>query len=250
MMRFSLSFKIYFFLIVILAVLAATIIFLPEGTFLPTITEPELQDLKIAIALINFLIMFVLYGFLGFIGLWFSKKLGFPDIWENEISNRQRLLYPAIIGIFIGIFFIIIDLILSRFHPLGRLPHPPFPTSLVNSIIAGIGEEVIFRLFFISFWVWLFSYLILKERWQNQIFWTFAVISAFSFAFSHIPTVLTIMSLGRISDIPPALMVEIILLNGVLSVFAAYYFRKYGFLAAVGIHLWTDVVWHVIYGFF
>ncbi|GAH57810.1 unnamed protein product, partial [marine sediment metagenome] len=39
-----------------------------------------------------------------------------------------------------------------------------------------------------------------------------------------------------------------ILLNGVVSLFAAYYFRKYGFLAAVGIHFWTDVVWHVVWG--
>jgi hypothetical protein len=23
---------------------------------------------------------------------------------------------------------------------------------------------------------------------------------------------------------------------------------KYGFLAAVGIHFWTDVIWHVIWG--
>jgi len=25
---------------------------------------------------------------------------------------------------------------------------------------------------------------------------------------------------------------------------------KYGFLAAVGIHFWTDVIWHVICGMF
>jgi len=52
------------------------------------------------------------------------------------------------------------------------------------------------------------------------------------------------------SEIPPAVVTEIILLNGSLSLFAAYYFRKYGFLAPVGIHFWTDVVWHVIWGAF
>jgi hypothetical protein len=249
-MKFSKSFKIYFFLILMLAVLAATITFLPEGTYLPTIAEPELQDLKIAIALINFLIMFVLYGFLGFLGLWFSQKLGFPKIWESRISNKQRFLYPAVIGICVGVFFIILDLILSRFHSLGRLPHPPFPTSLIASIVASIGEEVIFRLFFISFWVWVISYLILKGRWQNRIFWLITIISAFLFSFSHIPTVQYIMGIGNIGEIPHALMIEIMVLNGVLSLFVAYYFRMYGFLAAVGIHLWTDIVWHVIYGFF
>jgi len=38
------------------------------------------------------------------------------------------------------------------------------------------------------------------------------------------------------------------LLNGLMSIFAAYYFRKYGFLAPVGIHFWADIVWHVLWG--
>jgi hypothetical protein len=50
--------------------------------------------------------------------------------------------------------------------------------------------------------------------------------------------------------IPIPLLLEIILLNGVLSVFAAYYFWKYGFLAAVVICFWADVVWHGIWGLF
>jgi hypothetical protein len=96
--------------------------------------------------------------------------------------------------------------------------------------------------------VWVISYLILKGKMQSQVFWVIAIISAFLFAFSHIPTVQYIMGFSSLSEIPIALITEIIVLNGVLSLFAAYYFRKYGFLAAVGIHLWTDIVWHVIYG--
>ncbi|MDD5047269.1 MAG: CPBP family glutamic-type intramembrane protease, partial [Bacteroidales bacterium] len=88
----------------------------------------------------------------------------------------------------------------------------------------------------------------LKKRWQNQIFWLVAVFSALAFAFGHIPSVMILFGLNNFNDIPLALMSEIILLNGVLSLFAAYYFRKFGFLAAVGIHFWTDVIWHVIWG--
>jgi CAAX amino terminal protease family. len=137
---------------------------------------------------------------------------------------------------------------LSQFYTLGPLPHPPFPNSLVASAAAGIGEEIIFRLFFISFWVWLISYVILKRRWQNQIFWIIAVFSALAFAFGHIPSVMVLFGLKTIGEIPPALMSEIFLLNSVVSIFAAYYFRKFGFLAAIGIHFWTDVIWHVIWG--
>ncbi|HOU17431.1 MAG TPA: CPBP family glutamic-type intramembrane protease [Candidatus Marinimicrobia bacterium] len=241
----SLSIKIYIGLIITLAILTAINVFLPQGVFLPT---QELPAPKSALALINAAIMLILYGGLGFLGLKLSQKLGYANLWDSKISNKQRFLIPALIGVSIGVFFILVDVILNQFHSLGSLPHPPFPTSLVASVVAGIGEELIFRLFFISFWVWLISYVLLKKRWQNQIFWIIAIFSALAFAFGHIPSVMILFGLNTISEIPLALMGEIILLNGVVSLFAAYYFRKFGFLAAVGIHFWTDVVWHIVWG--
>lgn len=44
--------------------------------------------------------------------------------------------------------------------------------------------------------------------------------------------------LKSLNEIPLALISEIILLNGIVSIFAAYYFRKFEFLASVGIHFW------------
>jgi len=248
MNKIGLSIKIYIGLIIALAILAAINVFLPQGSFLPILPEQKLPAPKPMLALVNAAIMLVLYGGLGFIGLKLSQRLGFADIWDSKVSNRQRLLIPALVGIVIGVFFIFADAVFSQFHTLGPLPHPPFPTSLVASAVAGIGEEVIFRLFFISFWVWLISYVILKKRWQNQIFWVITVLSALAFALGHIPSVMLLLGLNTVNEIPFALMTEIILLNGVLSLFAAYYFRKFGFLAPVGIHFWTDVIWHVIWG--
>jgi len=248
MIKLSLSIKIYIGLIITLAILAAIFIFLPQGSFFPILPEQELPASKPVLALMNGVIMLILYGGLGFLGLKLSQKLGFADIWDSKVNNKQRFLFPALVGIIIGVFFIFADAILSQFHTLGPLPHPPFPSSLVASATAGIGEEVIFRLFFIPFWVWLISHVILKKRWQNQIFWLVAVFSALAFAFGHIPSVMILFGLNNVNEIPFALMSEVILLNGVISLFAAYYFRKFGFLAAVGIHFWTDVIWHVIWG--
>ena len=246
MRKLSLSIKIYIGLIITLAILAAINVFLPQGAFL--LLPQELPASKPVLALVNACIMLILYGGLGFLGLKLSQKLGFADIWDSNVSNKQRFLIPALIGIGIGAFLILGDTILSQFHALGPLPHPPFPTSLITSAVAGIGEELIFRLFFISFWMWLISYVILKKRWQNQIFWIVAVLSSLAFALGHIPSVMILFGLNTVNEIPFALMTEIILLNGVVSLFAAYYFRKFGFLVPVGIHFWTDVVWHVIWG--
>lgn len=245
MEKVSLSIKIYIGLIITLAILAAINVFLPHVAFLPTQTLPASKSV---LALVNAAVMLILYGGLGFLGLKLSEKLGFTDIWDLKISNKQRFLVPALIGVGIGIFFILIDVIFSKFHALGPFPHPPFLSSILASAVAGIGEEVIFRLFFISFWVWLISHVILKKRWQNQIFWIVTFFSALAFALGHFPSVMILFGLNSIQEIPFILISEIILLNGVISFFAAYYFRKFGFLAAVGIHFWTDVVWHVIWG--
>ena len=248
MEKLSPSTKIYIGLVIILAVLAAINVFLPQGSFLPTLEGQELPAPKPVLALVNAGMMLILYGGLGLLGLRLSQKLGFANLWDPMVSNRQRFLIPALIGAGLGVFLVLADAILSKFHALGPLPHPPFPASLVASAAAGIGEELIFRLFLISFWVWLISYVILKKKWQNQIFWIMAVLSALAFAFGHIPSVMVFFGFKTIGEIPPALMGEIILLNGVVSIFAAYYFRKFGFLAPVGIHFWTDVVWHVLWG--
>lgn len=192
--------------------------------------------------------MVLVYGGLGLLGMILSQKLGFADIWSTTISVKQRMLIPALIGATLGVFFVLADAILSKFHTLGPIPHPPFPTSVVASASAGIGEEVIFRLFFISFWVWLVSNVILKRKWQNQIFWIVTVASALAFALAHIPSIMFLFGLKTMGDIPIALMSEIILLNGILSIVAAYYFKTRGFLSAVSIHFGADVVWHVIWG--
>ncbi|NLW45139.1 MAG: CPBP family intramembrane metalloprotease [Syntrophomonadaceae bacterium] len=247
MRKLSPSIGIYVGLVTTLAFLATVSTFLPQGTYLPL---QELPASKPVIALVNALTMLVLYGGLGYIGLRLAQKVGFAEVWDAEVSNRQRFLIPASIGVGLGIFFVLADAVFSRLHSLGPLPHPPFPTSLVASAVAGIGEEIVFRLFFISFFTWLVSHVILKKKWEVEVFWAVAVFSALAFAAGHIPSVMILSGLNMVNDMPFALLAEIFLLNGVLSLFAAYYFRKYGFLAAVGIHFWTNIIWHVVYGLF
>lgn len=241
------SVKVYVSLIIILAVLSAASLFLPQGDFL-SMSDMDLPASRPVVALANAAIILVIYGGLGWLGLMLAGKLGFPEMLSANISNKDRYLTPLVAGAAMGLFFIIADTIFSRFHSLGPIPHPPFPTSLVASASAGIGEEIMFRLFFIPFWLWLVSSVILKGRFQNRLFWIVAVFSAFAFAAGHVPSLMMLFGAESVNDLPMVFLGEIVLLNGILSLFAAYYFRKYGFLAAVGIHFWTDVVWHVMWG--
>ncbi len=245
MKKISISTKAYWILVLILAISNAIFVFLP---FPSIFSSQSLPASKPIIALVNALIAIILYGSLGFIGLKLSRKLGFADVWDTKVSNKQRFLTPALIGAVLGIIFILTDSIIGNLQPFGHFIHPPFPTSLIASLSAGIGEELMFRLFFISFWTWVISYLILKRKYLNKVFWIIAIMSAIIFAIGHFPALFILYNLKSIADLPLLFASEILLLNSLVSLFAAYYFRKYGFLAAVGIHFWADIIWHVIYG--
>lgn len=244
-MKLLRSNKTFIFLVLVLGIVSAMNVFLPQGVM---VGEYELPASKSVMAVVSFFIITFLYGGLGLVGLHLSLKLGFTEIWDLNVSNYQRFMQPALAGIAIGVFFIASDYIFSQFNDLGHIPHPPFPTSLTASIAAAIGEEIIFRLFFISFWLWLISQILLKGRWQNLLFWIITGISAILFGVIHLPSLMLLFDFGTFSEIPLSLLSEIILLNSLLSFFAAYFLKRFGFLAAVGIHFWADIVWHVIFG--
>ncbi|HVP25065.1 MAG TPA: CPBP family glutamic-type intramembrane protease [Methanomicrobiales archaeon] len=243
--RLSLSTKLLLLLDVILAVLTGIYVLsfqypIPPGQVLPAPVPILAMGSAVGI--------FVLYGALGFIGLVLARRLGLPRIWDAKVSNRDRFLVPAIRGVGIGLFFIAADLVLRNFNGVGAIIHPPFPSSILASATAGIGEEMIFRLFLISLGTWLISVKILGGRRQDQVFWGMAVFSALLFGSGHLPALMVLFGISSFQQIPVIFLAEVLLLNGVLALAAAYYFKKSGFLAAVGVHFWTDVVWHVIFG--
>lgn len=247
MKRLSKSAKILAGLVLTLALISVINSYLPQPDYLPaqdTITKIP----KTLAHLLNVGMAFILYGCLGYLGLLLSRKTGFPEFWDSQFTLKQKLLTPALVGIALGVFIIVFEIVFGRFHDLGPLPHPTFPSSILATMGAAIGEEILFRLFFIPFFIWLISHILLKNKWQTQIFWIVTFFSAIVFSLIHIPTVMIVYGLESINQIPDALMIGILVVNSVVSFFAAWYFKKYGFITAVGIHFWTNIVWHVIWG--
>ena len=239
----AISGRIFTGLLLALVFLSILSLFLPQGAFLPLPEEEFVFSLPVT-ALISGLAIIIIYGGLGWLGMSLARKLGFPELYDEKITNKQRFFLPGLAGAAIGVFFILVDLAQAQFHSLGRFPHPPFPTAIVASATAAVGEEMIFRLFLITFLLWL----IRKKPTSNGAFWSVAVFSALAFAFGHLPSLFILFGLEGINGLPFPFLSAVVLLNGVLSLFAAGYFRKYGFLAAVSLHFWTDIVWHVIWG--
>jgi hypothetical protein len=247
----STSTRIFIVLAILMGLLSALNMLLPQtapGSGLPAMDLTKLPAPLPVMMLAIFAIVLVAYGGLGFVGLKLSQNLGIPNLVCPEVSNRQRFGWPALVGGVIGIFLIVMDLVFTNFFAVAPLQHPPFPTSLVASLSAGIGEEIIFRLFFITFWTWLISYVILRRRWLLPVYWVISTFSAVAFSASHFPALMYLQQATGVNQFSPALIVEIFLLNGLLSLVAAYFMKKSGYLAAVGVHFWADVVWHVVWG--
>lgn len=241
------SYRIFYSLIGLLAALSALNVYLPQG-FAPGELPGELPASEPAIALASAVIVLILYGGLGYIGMRLADSLEFAPVWNREISFRNRLLRPGIWGVGLGMSFILVDLWLGSLHQLGPLPHPPFPTSLVASISAAIGEEVIYRLFFITLLLWIVQKFSPLDQPGPGIFWTAALLSGVVFAAGHLPSVMMLFGIREITALPTLLIVEILALNTALSLVAAYYLREVGLLGPIMIHLSADLVWHVIWG--
>jgi hypothetical protein len=238
----------FFILLAILAVSAGLNTFLPQGEVASQIPQSQIPNWLIGLVSAGGTLL--IYGILGFIGLILWRKIGFPDIWDERVTNKQRFLIPGLVGGGVGIGIILMDLLFIPVNGVGRLIHPPFPTSIVASISAGIGEEFLFRLFYISFWTWLVGKVILRGKGLNIVYWVVAVLAALLHGASHLPSAMLLFGASDPFTLPPLLLVEIFLLNGLLSIFAAYYFKKFGLFAPIGIHFWADIVWHTIWGIF
>ena len=243
--------KIYFLLILVAAIAAAITVLGPLPPDLTTLPDASSSIPKPLLALANFGLIFVGYGLLGLLGFYLSRKNNWPGIYKIGESWNNHLAKPMAWGIAGGLFIIVGSRFFQLFHSLGELPHPVFPYSIAASFTAGIGEELIMRLVLMSFWAWLLNLIFKRFNRQYLTDWAAVVIAALVFGISHLagPMYLAYSSGdASLSQIPPVFIVEILVLNGFVGIVAGRQMIKYGFVAAAGVHFWSDIVWHVIYG--
>ena len=55
---------------------------------------------------------------------------------------------------------------------------------------------------------------------------------------------------ASVADLSPIILVEVFLLNGFVGLLAGERYMKDGLVAASGVHFWTDIVFHVLWGLF
>ena len=200
------------------------------------------------VGLANAGIVLVVYGLLGLAGIWFARKLGFPGIYSEDGNWRRWFFIPLLLGLVCGVMLIIGDVLFAPFNNYGRFVHPQFPMSIFASLSAGIGEEIMFRGFVFGLWGLLLNWLFKHFNGRIVALWIANLIAALAFGAGHLGTILFLTGASSLAELSPVLLVEVFILNGIVGLIAGERYMKDGLIAASGVHFWTDVVFHVIYG--
>lgn len=201
------------------------------------------------LGLVNAGITVVGYGLLGLAGYWFAVKLGLPGIFREDGNWRSWFFLPLVLGLICGLGVVIGDILFAPINGFGRMIDLGFPVSILLSINAGIGEEIIFRGFVFGLWAFILNWLLKRfHNGRTTALWIANVIAALLFAASHFSTIFIITGATSLAELNPILVAEIFLLNGVVGLVAGQRTMKDGLVAAMGLHFWADMVFHVAWG--
>jgi hypothetical protein len=241
--------------LIVFALLLATNALLAFLTYALGLTDPFLADQELPpelattppwlLGLANAGIILVLYGLLGLLGLWLARRVGWPGVYRPGAGWRAWLWWPMVLGLVVGIALVVGDRLFAAWGDWGGLAHPTFPMSLIASATAGIGEEILFRVFVMGLWAFLLHSILRKKK--RLVFWIANVIAALAFAAGHLPAVMYLLGAASPLELPTALLIEIALLNSLVALVAGERYARDGLVAAAGVHFWADIVWHVLW---
>lgn len=245
------NWKLYFILLT--ASLFSIIAIMPyimtvQGDILRTAPVP--LPLVILVAIIQ---SFILIAILLFIGLKLSKKLGFKiPILEGYINKqkintdiRVTIKISILLGCLAGIIIILLDFLFIKLgtNVMGQTSIPVWQGFLA-SFYGGISEEIIMRLFFMTFILWLISKLV-KVKTElvknNLLVWSAIIISSILFGLGHLPVTTTL------TTITPLVIFRALLLNGVGGLVFGWLYWKKGLEFAMIAHFSADIMLHVIF---
>jgi hypothetical protein len=214
------------------------------------ISMPESDLSPTMLGLANVGVVMVVYSPLALAGYWFARKLGLPGIFSEDGNIRRWFIIPLLIGLVCGAFVVVSDLLFAPINGFGRMVHPGFPVSILASLSASIGEEILTRGFVFGLWGLILNWLFKRFNGRTAALWIANIIAALAFAASHLGTIFVLTGATSIAELNPILIVEIFVINSIVGLVAGERYMKDGLIAASGVHFWTDVVFHIMWGLF
>lgn len=256
----SFNWKIFFILLAAcawgLAAIVPYSLGLQEKT-LATVKLPMPLWLLIPIQLIPQLALFALV--IG-MGLWLANRtgLGLPileaklageAIWERVRSFLPLSLIIGVVGsaVIIALDFFVFGPALvaglgDKAAAINLAEQPAAWKGLLASFYGGVNEEVLLRLFLMSFLAWLGKFIskTAEGKPTPAVFWSANLLAAVLFGLGHLPATAMLVPLI------PLVILRAIVLNGLLGIAFGFLYVKYGLEAAITSHFAADIVLHVL----
>jgi hypothetical protein len=178
----------------------------------------------------------ILYGLV----LWISYLI-LPKTDLQPFSASQpwsRIIVPGLVyGVLTGLVIVVFEHFVFRRSILSSM-HPPRWAGALASLYGAINEEVLMRLFLLTF-----IYFVLSLTRKNRIIllWIATIAVAFIFGLGHLPAV---SKLGSLTSFE---IFRILLLNGIPGIIFGWLYWSKSFYTASLAHFTTDIVIHVIF---
>ncbi|HUE99527.1 MAG TPA: CPBP family intramembrane glutamic endopeptidase [Anaerolineales bacterium] len=225
-----------------------------------------LQDLDLPISL-PFLITLqiaqnaVILGVLTALGLFFANRIGLglpileARLRGESVVDKLRAILPVSIIVGVVASLLIIGLELVYFQPallreLGdsadalnlQTAQPAAWKGFLASFYGGIVEEVLLRLFVMSLFAWIGSFIskTTEGKPTSAVFWIANILAAVLFGLGHLPATATIIPLT------PLVITRAIVLNGLAGIGFGWLYWKRGLESAMIAHFSADIVLHVL----
>ena len=260
-MKTIINWRVFFILWI--AAILSSIAILPyalelQGSTLETLDLPIPLPALIALQIVQGAILFAI---IIFAGMFFASRVGLgtpilDSITRNESAfDKVRAVLPISIGLGVlaALLIIGIDLLLqpALLKELGDAAntlnlqniHPAAWKGLLASLYGGITEEILLRLFVMSFLAWLGRFVNRTQEGKptSAVFWIANILAAVLFGLGHLPATAAFLPLM------PIVITRAILLNGIGGVIFGWLYWKRGLESAMVAHFSTDIVLHVLF---
>lgn len=193
----------------------------------------------------QFIQSFILFSILIYLGLFFAKKINFKTplieaiLGKSENSNvfKGVLGISILWGIFAAVLIYVLDPIFTM-NGVGISTHDnlaPVWQKLLAAVYGGVTEEIVMRLFLMTFFIWVGMKLFRKDQPTKTGIIVSIVIAAIVFGLGHLPITASITKIDFLT------VTRAIILNGIGGVIFGYLFWKKGLESAMIAHFTTDI---------
>jgi membrane protease YdiL (CAAX protease family) len=260
-MKTFINWKVFFILWI--ASIVGVIAVIP---YLLVLQGDVLQEMELPIPLpallaIQIIQSALIFGVLTALGLFLANRIGLglpileARLQGESVTDKIRAILPLSIAVGVIAALLIIALELILFQPalireFGdtvealnlEAARPAAWKGLLASFYGGIVEEILLRLFLMSLFAWLGSFISKTSEGKptNIVFWIANILAAVVFGLAHLPATATIIPLT------PLVIMRAIVLNGLAGVAFGYLYWKRGLESAMIAHFSADIILHVV----